>query len=75
MRINLTFLGVLYVAALCGHFIATYLSTVIARIRYLPHNYMEENGFAATLAARRSAGVTPEVNLNLEPETQMLLLV
>ena len=39
------------------------------------HNYMEENGFAATLAARRSAGVTPEVNLNLEPETQMLLLV
>ena len=27
------------------------------------HRYMEENGSAAMLAAKRSAGITPEVNL------------
>ena len=27
------------------------------------HRYVEENGSAAMLAAKRSAGVTPEVNL------------
>ena len=29
----------------------------------LAHRYMEENDSAAMLAAKRSAGVTPEVNL------------
>ena len=29
----------------------------------LSHRYLEENGSAAMLAAKRSAGITPEVNL------------
>ena len=29
------------------------------------HRYMEENGSAAMLAAKRSAGVAPEVNLRV----------
>ena len=33
--ILLAFPGVLYVAALCGHFMAMYLSMVMARIKYV----------------------------------------
>ena len=31
----------------------------------LVHKFVDENGSAAMLAAKRSAGVTPEVNLRI----------